>query len=138
MSNAKGVKFYNINTNESVTLELQPQIAAFINSSNLGVNASRGMDKGWRIAPELAVEVEDFQADLEKMRKLSDRISVPIEGITVPDILFFISEEEALRARRETGLTEKGKYEDSYQQMIEVARVAKHQSVNTSPTPKKK
>lgn len=128
-----GIKFFNINTNETVTLELQPQIAAFINSSNLGINATRGMDKGWRIAPELAVDVEEFRQDMDKMRKLSDRISVPIEGITIPDILFFISEEQAAAERRNAQLTETGKYEDSYERMIKEARESRARA--NAPTP---
>lgn len=116
------VKFFNINTNETVTLDLQPQIAAFINSSDLGVNATRGMDKGWRIAPELFVEVEAFRQDLDKMRRLSDRTSVPIEGITIPDILFFLSEEEEQNKKRNVQLQSTGKYEDSYQAMVKAAR----------------
>lgn len=117
-----GIKFFNINTNESVTLELQPQIAAFINSSNLGVNATRGMDKGWRIAPELVVEVEVFRDDMSRMRQLSERISVPVDGITIPDILFFLAEEEDMRQHREAIIEDKGRYEDSYEKMIKDAR----------------
>lgn len=116
------VKFFNINTNETVTLDLQPQIAAFINSSDLGINATRGMDKGWRIAPELVVEVEEFRRDIDKMRKLSDRTSVPVEGITIPDILFFLSEEEEQARKRSIQLESTGKYEDSYQAMVKAAR----------------
>ena len=40
----KGIGFYNIKTGKTNYAKLEPQIQAYINSSDMGINASRGQD----------------------------------------------------------------------------------------------
>ena len=48
----KGISFFSIRTGETHYGKLEPTIAAYLNSSDLGINASRGQDYGWRLSPE--------------------------------------------------------------------------------------
>lgn len=66
----QGVAFYNIKTGETHYLRLEAQIQGYINSSDMGVNASRGQDFGWRLAPDWVRKVRDYRNDEDKMERL--------------------------------------------------------------------
>lgn len=71
----KGVEFFNIKTGETHFPRLEPTITAYINSSDLGINASRGQDFGWRLGKSWVTKVRSFKRDELKMERLMEKNS---------------------------------------------------------------
>lgn len=70
----KGIPFFSINTGETHYARLEPTIQAYINSSDMGINASRGQDFGWRLGKEWVQKVRDFRLDETKMDTLAAKL----------------------------------------------------------------
>ena len=69
----QGIPFYSIKTGETHFCKLEPTISAYINSSDMGINASRGQDYGWRLHPDWVKKVRAFKRDATKMSILTAR-----------------------------------------------------------------
>ena len=67
----QGIGFFSIKTGETHYCKLEPTIQAYINSSDLGINASRGQDYGWRLDPEWIKKVKAFRRDATQMSILT-------------------------------------------------------------------
>lgn len=67
----KGIPFYSVKTGETHFCKLEPTISAYINSSDMGINASRGQDYGWRLAPDWVKKVRAFKRDRTSMSILT-------------------------------------------------------------------
>lgn len=111
----KGIGFFNIKTGETHYARLEPQIQAFINSSNMGINASRGQDFGWRLHPEWDRKVKAFRRNETKMDRLQDKNGD--KKVTVAQILYAVYGSE-LRAARERAEDNENPYEEEYLQEI--------------------
>ena len=94
----KGIGFYNIKTGKTNYARLEPQIQAYINSSDMGINASRGQDYGWRLDPEWVKKVREFRRNETKMEILSSKNGG--QKVTTTQILYVIYGEQ-LRAFQE-------------------------------------
>lgn len=70
----EGIAFFSVKTGETFYGKLEPTISALINSSDMGINASRGQDFGWRLAAEWVNAVTDFQQDEDKMDTLAAKL----------------------------------------------------------------
>lgn len=69
----QGVEFYNIKSGDTHYLRSEPQIQGYINSSDKGVNASRGQDFGWRLGPSWVKKIRQFRKNSTKMELLASR-----------------------------------------------------------------
>lgn len=67
----QGIPFFSIKTGETHWCKLEPTIQAYINSSDMGINASRDQDYGWRLAPEWVRKVKAFKRDRTSMSILT-------------------------------------------------------------------
>lgn len=117
----KGIGFFNIKTGDTHYCKLEPTIAAYINSSDIGINASRGQDYGWRIDPEWVKKVKDFRRDATRMQILSSQQGG--QKPTTVQILFALYEEE-LRNYREAAIENESPYEQQYQDAISGKKAA--------------
>lgn len=63
----QGIPFFSIRTGETHWGKLEPTIQAYINSSDMGINASREQDYGWRLHPDWVKKVRDFKRDRTQM-----------------------------------------------------------------------
>jgi hypothetical protein len=111
----KGISFFNIKTGETHYARLDPQIQAFINSSDLGVNASRGQDFGWRLSPEWVKKVKTFRRDEAKMERLTDKVGG--KKPTMAQVLYAIYGEQ-LRAAKEFADENENAFEQEYLEKI--------------------
>lgn len=111
----KGVGFFNIKTGDEHYARLEAQIQAYINSSDMGINASRDQDFGWRLAPDWVKMVKDFRRNETKMQFLQDRNGG--QKVTTPQILYAIYGEQ-LRAAQERAEDEDSPFEEEYLQKI--------------------
>lgn len=67
----QGIPFYSVKTGETHFCKLEPTISAYINSSDMGINASRGQDYGWRLHPDWVKKVKAFKRDRTSMSILT-------------------------------------------------------------------
>lgn len=67
----QGIPFYSVKTGETHFCKLEPTISAYINSSDMGINASRGQDYGWRLHPDWVKKVRLFKRDRTSMSILT-------------------------------------------------------------------
>lgn len=122
----EGISFYSIRTDETFYAKLEPTIAAMINSSDMGINASRGQDFGWRLAPKWVKLVRDFADDESKMDTLAAKLrledgEVPsttqilnyIYGRQVRDYLRRLKDEESPFADKYAQAISDGKASDA-------------------------
>ncbi len=85
------ISFFNIKTGERVQLTRPHQIGAYLNSSDLSVNAQFGQDFGWRLAPEVIIKLDEFRADPNVLQQIATRIGVDISELTTIHLVQHIS-----------------------------------------------
>jgi len=85
------IKFFNIKTGETRVAETEPHITAMWASSDRSPNITQGQDFGWRLAPEVIVEVKRIASDQHQLMIIASRIGKPLEDVTEPDILSYVS-----------------------------------------------
>lgn len=111
MEEPKGIGFFNIKSGETLYAKMEAQIQGFINSSDMGVNASRGQDMGWRLEPSWVKRVKDFRKNEPKMEALTSRNGG--QRPTTTQILYAIYGEQ-LRAAAEIAEEESAPFEEQY------------------------
>lgn len=111
----QGVPFFSIKDGDTRYAKLEPQIQAYINSSDMGINASRGQDYGWRLGADWVKKVRAFRRDETKMSVLLTRNGG--QRPTTTQILYAIYAEQ-LRNYSEQQQEEGAPYEEQYQQDI--------------------
>lgn len=111
----QGVGFFNIKSGETHYARMEPQIQAFINSSDLGINASRGQDFGWRLEPAWVQKIKTFLRDENKMVRLTDKNGG--RRPTTPQILYAIYGEQ-VRAAQQHAVDNENPYEEEYLKSI--------------------
>jgi hypothetical protein len=111
----KGIGFFNIKSGETHYARLEPQIQAFINSSDIGINASRGQDFGWRLEPVWVKRVKAFRRNENKMAFLTDKNGG--RKPTTTQVLYAIYGEQ-LRAAQEHAAENENPFEEDYLQQI--------------------
>lgn len=111
----KGIGFFNIKTGETHYARLEPQIQAYLNSSDMGINASHGQDFGWRLEPEWVRKVKDYRKNEMKMEFLTSRNGG--QKVTTTQILYAIYGEQ-LRAAQEQVDEGEAPFEEEYLQNI--------------------
>src|ERR1035437_2519120 len=87
-----GIAFFSLKTGETHYGKLEPTIQAYINSSDMGINASRGQDFGWRLDAEWVKRVRAFRRDRTQMAILTAKNQG--NKPTTTQILYYIYGEE--------------------------------------------
>jgi hypothetical protein len=85
------VKWFNIRSGETRIAETEPHIAALWSSSDHSPNVTQGQDFGWRLAPEVVVEMKRIRQDFHTLSEIAARIGKNVDEVTEPDILLHIS-----------------------------------------------
>lgn len=114
----EGIAFFSVKTGETMYGRLEPTIAAFINSSDMGINASHGQDYGWRLDPAWVKKVRDFRADEDKMDALAAKLRLE-DGVSpnTTQILYYIYGRQ-VRAYLQSLQEAENPFEQQYQQAI--------------------
>lgn len=114
----KGIGFYSVKTGETRYAVLDAQIQGYINSSDLGINASRGQDFGWRLSPEWVKQVRAFRANENKMATLSAKLRLEDDQLpSLTQVLYAIYGQQ-LRAAQSRAQAEENPFEEEYLQNI--------------------
>lgn len=111
----KGIGFFNVKTGETRYAQLEAQIQAYINSSDLGINASRDQDFGWKLSPEWVKAVRNFRRNETKMEFLTAKNGG--QKVTTTQVLYAIYGEQ-LRAAQERADDNESPFEEEYNQAI--------------------
>lgn len=130
------VKFLNIRSKEVLVADTEEKISALWASSDRSPNITQGQDFGWRMAPEVVVEMKRIKQDLTTLTLISSQLMRPLEDIGEPDILLYIS---AKTAERDAPQAKDGDYTDEYES--EIRRLELEQATNNAPvnaTPEQK
>lgn len=122
----EGISFFSIRTGETHFGKLEPTIAAYINSSDIGINASRGQDYGWRLSPEWVKKVRDFRQDETKMSVLTAKNGGQKPNLT--QILYYMYGEQ-LQRYFESQEENENPYEEVYAQMIATGKISKNEAL---------
>lgn len=114
----EGIPFFSVKTGETMYGRLEPTIAAFINSSDMGINASRGQDFGWRLDPTWVKKIRAFRADEDKMETLAAKLRLE-DGVApnTTQILYYIYGRQ-VRTYLQRLQEEENPFEDQYQRDI--------------------
>jgi hypothetical protein len=114
----KGIEFFNIKSGDTHYCRLEPTIQAYINSSDMGINASRGQDFGWRLAPSWIQLVREFRKNENKMANLGAKLRLEEDqSPSLIQILYAIYGGQ-LRAARVASEEYENAYEEEYLQKI--------------------
>ena len=109
------LNWINIRSGERTIAETEPQIAALWSSSDHSPNITQGQDFGWRLAPEIVVEMKKIKQDLGALERIASRFGKSLEDIGEVDILTWISNKTKLEAAPEPDLEQ---FKDEYDQEI--------------------
>lgn len=90
------IKFFNIRSRETRVAESEPHIAALWASSDHSPNITQGQDFGWRLAPEVVVEMKQLKQDYEALERIARRYKKQPEDLTEIDILHWISDKTSI------------------------------------------
>lgn len=111
----EGISFFDVKTGDTHYCKLEPTLAAYINSSDMGINASRDQDFGWKLGKEWVEKVRKFRRDRTQMQMLSREHGG--QKPTTVQILYWIYSEE-LRAYQENLDENENPFEGQYQRDI--------------------
>ena len=117
----QGVPFFSIKTGETHYCKLEPTIAAYINSSDMGINASRGQDYGWKLGAEWVKRIRDFKRNQTQVSILTAKNGG--QKPTTVQILYYLYAEE-LAAYYESQEEFDSPYADQYQKDISTRETA--------------
>lgn len=109
------IKYFNIRSGETRVAETEPQVSALWGSSDRGPNAHKGQDFGWRLAPEVVVELRKIMRDERALERIAIRYKLPMDAIGEKEILQYISDRTA---PKDAPVAEQGDYADQYEQEI--------------------
>lgn len=126
------IKWFNIRSKEVRVAETEPQITAMWASSDHSPNITQGQDFGWRLAPEIVVEMKRISRDEQKMIEIAHRFNMLPEDVKEPDILAYISMKYD---EKDAPIANDADYSDEY--YAEIKRIEdehKEAAVNTEQT----
>lgn len=124
MEKVKGIKWFNIQTGEERYTISEAQISAMINSSDMGINASRGQDFSWRLDPEYVKLVKNYRNNENKMSLLASNTDGPVDDVK---ILFAIYTEQ-IRAAQARKQEERRPFEAEYLRKVNEAKSSQEQT----------
>lgn len=109
------IKFLNIRNKEVRVAETEPQISALWASSDHSPNVTQGQDFGWRLAPEVVVEMKKIKQDYSLLLEISKQFLKSVDELNEPDILTYIS---MTNKRLQGAVAQDEDYTDEYNEEI--------------------
>lgn len=109
------IKFLNIRSREVRVAETEPLITAMWASSDRSPNVTQGQDFGWRLAPEVVVEMKQIKNSFTKLQEIAVKYGIPLDAVGEPEILNYISDKTS---PADAKVADEGDYTDEYDQEI--------------------
>lgn len=126
------IKFKNIYTGEVRECISEPHIAAFWGSSDRSPNVHQGQDRGWRLAPEVAVELNKIKKSPELQQAIATKYGIATDLLGEPDMLRYISDNNNPDVVKEAINQDDASFERAYQDEI---RALEGKGEVEAPTP---
>lgn len=123
------IKFFNIKSKEVRVAETEPLISALWASSDHSPNITQGQDFGWRLAPEVVVELEEIKRNPMIIQTIAVRYGVPLDGIGEKEVLQYISDKTTAD---EAAVASDADYSDEYN--AEIRRLQREKERAEEPT----
>ncbi|MGI9028155.1 MAG: hypothetical protein ACR2FM_04955 [Candidatus Saccharimonadales bacterium] len=120
------IKWFNIRSKEVRVAESEPQISAMWASSDHSPNITQGQDFGWRLAPEVVVDMKRIKQDQNLLLDIAKRYQIMSEDLDEKVILQYISDKTPIDSAPIAG---EGDYQDEYD--AEVRRLSQQAAENT-------
>lgn len=127
------IKFFNIRSKETRIADSEPKIAAMWSSSDRSPNITQGQDFGWRLAPEVVVEMEEIMQDPVKMERIAVRQGRPLEDIGEKEVLTYISSQTDVA---NAPVADESENIDEYQKQIRDERAKRTKAKKTTDSEK--
>lgn len=128
------VKFFNIRSKEVRVADTEPLISAMWASSDRSPNITQGQDFGWRLAPEVVVELKQIKQDYSMLERIAIRYNVTISDVDEKLILQYISDKTTAA---NAPLAQEEDYSDDYDaeiRRLELQHKLANQPVTTTST----
>jgi hypothetical protein len=109
------IKFLNIRSKETRVAKTEPHITAMWASSDRSPNVMQGQDFGWRLAPEVVVQMDQIKNDQAQLLKIATIYNRPLEDVGEPEILAYISD---ITRDEDAPVADLTDYNDEYQAEI--------------------
>ena len=109
------IKYFNIRSKQVAIAETEPHIAAMWASSDRSPNITQGQDFGWRLAPEVVIQLKKTRQDAGKLREIAVTYGIMPDSVGEPEILRFISDHTQ---SENAPVAQDGDYSDEYDQEI--------------------
>lgn len=122
------LKYFNIRDKQTVIAETEPQISALWASSDRSPNITQGQDFGWRLAPEVIVELKRLKQNQSKLIEIAALYSINFEDLDEKVILQYISDKTAIE---NAPVASDEDYTDEYEQ--EIRRLERAQALIDHP-----
>ena len=127
------IVFENIHTGETVGIskELEgkyygSKLTAAVNSSNMGINADRGQDYGWRLQAEQQAILEEWEQEPEIIEKVAKFTSEPLDSLSHTSFLsYMLYLEEAGHSAERTEVSERRAAQAAYEARVEELKAKK-------------
>lgn len=128
------LKWFNIHSGETRVADTEPKIAALWSSSDRSPNVSQGQDFGWRLAPEVVVEMKRIKQDIQTLQTIATRYNILLQDVGEKEVLQYISDNTA---PEDAPVADQGDYEDQYDSEVRRLMAAKAQEAKeaTQPAP---
>ena len=107
------ITFFNINSGETKTVETEPAISAYYNSSNQHVNALVGQDFGWRLGLDTIARMNEIKGNGQLMDRIAQAFQLPLGEVADTDVVRWISLEDA-RQKAQEKVTEQNNFAEDY------------------------
>ncbi len=128
------IKFFNIRSKEVLVADSEGKLTALWASSDHSPNITQGQDFGWRLAPEVVVEMRRIKQDVQMLTQIAHTYNRPLEDVGEPEILQWIS---AKTAAENAPIAEDGDYTDEYAAEIRRLELESDKApVNSPPEPR--
>lgn len=121
------IKFFNVRNKEVRVAETEPQISALWGSSDHSPNITQGQDFGWRLAPEVVVEMNRIKNDIRMIERIAATFNRPVDDIGETDILQWISSKTS---EANAPVAKQEDYTEEYQK--EIARIQRQEDAKAT------
>lgn len=118
--------FENIDTGETMGIDRQTgganyeaKLSALINSSNMGINADRGQDYGWRLSAEQQALIEKWEGQPDMIEKVSDFTHTVQDDLTHANFLsYLLYQQELGKSPEQAAVAERRNKELDYEKRV--------------------
>jgi len=125
------IRFFNIRSGLEAVAESEPHIAALWASSDHSPNITQGQDMGWRLAPEVAVELKKIKQDINLLQHIATRFNKLVDEVGEADVLTYISNKTKLDAAPVARIDD---YQDAYDQQVRALEAPDTTTMTTTET----